>query len=106
MATWGSRTVRRVASVAGGASAPAATQIPSNVPLVVVPSGAHVKLPQWAEGTFITVKNAAGGALTVYPFEAAGVTIEGAANLSMTATSGVQFAAIAPGNWSMIGRLA
>lgn len=106
MATWGSRTARRVASVAGGASAPVATQIPSNVPLILVPSGAHIKLPQWTEGVFFAVKNGTGGALTVYPFEASGVTVEGAATLSMTAASGVQFAAITPGNWAMIGRLA
>lgn len=103
MATWGSRTAHRVASVAGGASAPAATQIPSNTPLIFIPSGAHVKLPQWAEGRCVKVKNSAGGVVTVYPFEASGVTIDGAANLAMTPTFGVEFAAITPGAWSVIG---
>lgn len=106
MATWGSHTDRRVASVAGGASAPAATQIPSSTPLILVPSGAHVKLPQWAEGRSVTIKNSSGGVLNVYPFEAAGVTVEGAASVAMTSTSGVSFSAIVPGNWAQIGRLA
>lgn len=106
MATWGSRTAHRVASVAGGASAPAATQIPSNTPLIFIPSGAHVRLPQWAEGRTVSVKNSAGGTVTAYPFEASGVTIDGAANLAITSTSGIRFAAIAPGVWSVMGRMA
>jgi len=80
-----------------------ALQLPASNNLITAAAAATgFKLPKCEAGAEVWVRNDGGNAVTAYPFEAAGVTIIGAASFAVGNTKTVCFKAITDTYWATL----